>query len=109
MPPHGAPEWRPATSNESGVPVTMAEATMGDTGDPISSLAVHPSTLVRLKDIYEAVENWAARHPEIARFLAADLKSSISVAERVNEQGGAAPVGASAQDAQAEPEPGSQP
>jgi hypothetical protein len=81
----------------------MAEATMGDNPEaPVSSLAVHESTLVRLRDVYEHIENWAARHPELARFLAAELKSNIGTAERVNDQGGAAPVGASYHDAGAD-------
>lgn len=83
----------PVRSGQDGMPRTMAEATMGDTGEPISSTTAHPSVLVRLRDVYAIVENWAARHPEIGRFIAAGLKSDMSTAERVNEQGGVAPVG----------------
>jgi hypothetical protein len=84
----------------------MAEATMGDDPDkPLSSVSTHPSVLVRLRDVYAHVENWAARHPEIARFIAADLKSSLSTAERVNEAGGAEPVG----DVQVPDEPETEP
>jgi hypothetical protein len=87
-------------SGSSDVPRTMAEATMGDTGEPISSTTAHPSVLVRLRDVYAIVENWAARHPAIERFVAAGLKSDLSTAERVNEGGGVAPVGESAHEDQ---------
>lgn len=94
------PDAQPIDSGNAEVvtdetlPKTMAEATMGDNPDaPVSSVHVHEGVLVRLKDVFAHIENWAARHPELARFIAADLKSSISTAERVNDQGGAAPAG----------------
>jgi hypothetical protein len=97
-----APGSTPADALPPDVPRTMAEATMGDTGEPISSTTAHPSALVRLRDVYAIVENWAARHPAIERFVAAGLKSDLSTAERVNEGGGVAPVGETqAQDAEA--------
>jgi hypothetical protein len=91
---------------EQNVPRTMAEATMGDNPDaPISSTTAHPSVLVRLRDVYAIVENWAARHPMIERFVAAGLKSDLSTAERVNDQGGVAPVGTQSTDDVPEDQP----
>lgn len=87
-PADAAPEPVPAP------PLTVADATAGDDpANPLSSVTVHPGVLVRLADVLAHVENWAARHPEIERFLAFELKSNIASAERLNDIGGAAPAG----------------
>lgn len=89
-PDSGASSTGDAPPEPASAPKTMAAATMGDDPDsPISSDTVHEGVLVRLRDVYMHVENWAARHPEIARFLAADLKSSLSTSERINDAGSA--------------------
>lgn len=53
------------------------------TGDALSAVDVHPSVLVRLADVLAVVENWFARHPEVDRGSAADLKSSAGTIERL--------------------------
>lgn len=83
----------------SDLPQTVAEATATDPADPVSadnplsSVTVHEGVLVRLRDVYAHIENWAARHPEISRLIGYDLKSALGTVERVGPNGEAAPVG----------------
>ena len=79
-------------------PVTMAEATSGGQAE-LSSVTVHQGVLVRLADVFAHVENWFARNPQVSRELGADLKSGLGTLERLNNVGGAAPVGDTAEQA----------
>jgi hypothetical protein len=62
-------------------PVTMAEATAGDSN--VTSHGTAASETVRLSDVLAHIENFFARHATLPRELATDLKSGLTTLERL--------------------------
>lgn len=59
--------------------------------EPVDAAAIHPSILVRLADVVRHVENFLARHPQLAAEAGADLSSGVKTIERVNQAPGSSP------------------
>jgi len=72
----------PATA--APVPPDVPESDEPDPSQPggvITADNVHPSVLVRLRDVLAHVEHFAARHPHLKGLFEADLKSALATIE----------------------------